>query len=243
MALLAYQYLDALVVALPFADFTLNVLYRAPRLQWHWLQWYPGYSDSFGLLQSGAYHGILLSNIWVQLHMCRNLRSQDNPRRGGSGRLTSRGCTTCRVRGHCTIWYSPQDVLPWWWSSQQNAPHICVDCDTLLRGTYDRRQKLKNMCCVNTFDDYSRCPLMQSGQSPASGWPDSVQFEKSMHSVWAGSHDHHLQSLFLPHILWQDSASVDCPWKLTEYSCNESAISKIRGLYLLQTPTWHCPRT
>ena len=68
------------------------------------------------------------------------------------------------------------------------------------------------------FHAYILCPLMHSGQSPVSGYPDSVQLEKSMHIECVGSHDHHSQSSFFPQVLWQVSGSRAFPRKLTEYS-------------------------
>ena len=66
------------------------------------------------------------------------------------------------------------------------------------------------------FHAYILCPLMHSGQSAVSGYPDSVQLEKSMHIKCVGSQDHHSQSSFFPQVLWQVSGSRVCPRKLTE---------------------------
>ena len=92
---------------------------------------------------------------------------------------------------------------------------MALPCRTSERNMY-WNNKMKMLCTLYGHT-HSLSPLMQSGQIPASGCPDSVQLAKSMHRSCAGSQDHHSQSSFFPQILWQDSASSN-PSKLTEYS-------------------------
>ena len=174
-----------------------------------------------------------------------------NCRRGDRCHLISRECTTCK--GGCcrTSRCSPQDVLLPEVYSQLVFPYTSVGCGTLLQDTYDEcngRYRCWKVNRVETICAHIRCPLMQSGQSSMFGCSVvcfmSVQLEKSMHWEWAGSHDHHLQSVFLPQNLWQDSASPT-DWKFTEYSCKIkelSAPSYILKLTKSQS-TWHCPKT
>ena len=51
-----------------FTNHLLQKQYRFPRLQWHWLEWHPGYSDSFDRSQMTSH---IPKMMWLEWHLLR----------------------------------------------------------------------------------------------------------------------------------------------------------------------------